>query len=290
MIPQEFAHLQGGATTVARCLAIRRADGLVLGFTDHDAGLAFEGVTFRPEDGAGLSALAFATGLSVDNGEVLGALTDRAITEADIRAGRWDGAEVRLWLVDWQLPARRVLWFRGSLGDIAREGGAFRAELRGLAEALNRTGGRVYQSRCAAVLGDTACGVELASYSVAGTVTEAEGRRLLIAAAGDAVAGWYAEGLVRVTSGDCAGLAAPVRSDRPEEGGRRIELWQGFDAVLTGGDAVVLVAGCDKRAGTCRARFGNLANFRGFPHLPGEDWLLTVPARTARRDGGALRA
>lgn len=289
MTPQDFAHLQGGATTVARCLALTRGDGLVLGFTDHDRGLAFDGIAFRPEDGAGLSALAFGTGLAVDNGEVLGALSDTAITEADIRAGRWDGAEVRLWLVDWLLPARRVLWFRGSLGEITREAGAFRAELRGLAEALNRTVGRVYQARCAAALGDANCRVDLAAQSVAGTVAEADGRRVQVAGAGDAAAGWYAEGLLRVTSGACAGLAAPIRSDRLEDAGRRIELWQGFDAELGAGDAVMLVAGCDKRAETCRAKFGNLLNYRGFPHVPGEDWLLTVPSRTAQRDGGALR-
>lgn len=290
MIPQEFAHLQGGATTVARCLALTRADGLVLGFTDHDRALAFEGLAFRPEDGAGLSALSLGTGLAVDNGEVLGALSDAAITEADIRAGRWDGAEVRLWLVDWTLPARRVLWFRGSLGEITREGSAFRAELRGLAEALNRTTGRVYQARCAAALGDAACTVDLAPFTVAGAVAEVEGRRVLVEGAGAAAEGWYAEGQLRVTSGACTGLVAPVRSDRIETGGRRIELWQGFDAMLAVGDAVALVAGCDKRAETCRTRFGNLMNYRGFPHVPGEDWLLTVPSRTAQRDGGALRA
>lgn len=290
MIPQVFAHLQGGATTVARCLALTRADGLVLGVTDHDRALAFDGLAFRPEDGAGLSALSLGTGLAVDNGEVMGALSDAAITEADIRAGRWDGAEVRLWLVDWMLPARRVLWFRGRLGEITREGGAFRAELRGLADALNRTTGRVYQARCAAALGDAACGIDLAAHTVAGTVAEAQGRRVLVEGAGGAAGGWYAEGLLRVTSGACAGLVAPVRSDRADAAGRRIELWQGFDAELAPGDSVLLVAGCDKRPETCRGRFGNLLNYRGFPHVPGEDWLLTVPSRAAQRDGGALKA
>ena len=289
MIPQDFAHLQGTATTVARCLALTRPDGLTLGFTDHDRTLAFEGITFRPETGVGLSAFAFGTGLSVDDGEVQGALSDAAITEADIRAGRWDGAGVRLWLADWTLPARRVLWFRGSLGDITRAGGAFRAELRGLAEVLNRSTGRVYQARCSATLGDAACGVDLGPLTVAGTVAEAEGRRLLVTDAGGRASGWYAEGLLRVTSGTAAGLVAPVRSDRLDAGGRRLELWQGFDAGLVPGDAVALVAGCDKRPETCRTKFDNLLNFRGFPHVPGEDWLLTVPSRTAQRNGRALR-
>jgi len=289
-----YDHLQGPATTVARCLALTRRDGFTLGFTDHDRALGFEGIAFRPESGAALSALAFGTGLAVDNAEAAGALSDAAITEADIRAGRWDGAAVRLWLADWAEPARRVLRFRGTLGEITRQGGAFTAELRGLAEALNRPQGRLYQARCPAVLGDAACGVDLAApgLRVAATVAGLEGgRQMLVSGAGTAGTGWFAEGLVQVTGGAAAGLTAAIRSDRVEDGGlRRVELWQGVDAALAAGDPVTLVAGCDKRVETCREKFGNIGNFRGFPHVPGEDWLLTVPARTARRDGGALRA
>lgn len=292
MSEAEFAHLQGGATTVARCLALRRGDGLVRGFTDHDAMLAFEGIEFNPGDGMVPGAFAFGTGLAVDDSEVVGALSDAAITEADIRAGRWDGAEVRLWLVDWTDPARRVLWFRGALGDLQREGGAFRAELRGLAEALNRPQGRVYQARCPAALGDAACRVDLDAPGrmAAAVVLAVDGRQVLVEGGGAAAAGWFAEGLLRVTTGAAAGLVAALRSDRIEGSGRRLELWRGFDAPLAPGDAVTLVAGCDKRPETCRQKFGNLLNYRGFPHVPGEDWLLTVPSRTAQRDGGALRA
>lgn len=289
MIPQDFDHLQGETTTVARCLALHRSDGVVLGFTDHDRPLDFDGIAFRPEAGMNLSAFAFGTGLAVDDGEMLGVLASAALTEADIRAGRWDGAGVHLWLVDWTLPARRTPWFRGTLGEITREGGAFRAELRSRAEALNRTTGRVYQARCAAVLGDAACGVALAGFTDAAVVVASEGRRLQVDGAGAAASGWYAEGLLRITSGAAAGLVAAIRSDRALDGGRALDLWQGVDALLAPGDSVALVAGCDKYPETCRVKFGNLTNYRGFPHVPGEDWQLAVPARSAQRDGGALR-
>ena len=104
------------ATTIARAWMVRRADGMVLGFTDHDAVLTFEGVRFRPDHGMSARALVQATGLSVDNSEAEGALSDDAITEKDVLAGRWDGAEVRMWEVDWtDLTARRLV-FAGSLG------------------------------------------------------------------------------------------------------------------------------------------------------------------------------
>jgi len=59
-------------------------------------------------------------------------------------------------------------------------------------------------------------------------------------------------------------------------------LWDSIGPGLASGDSVRLEAGCDKRAETCRVKFNNLVNFQGFPHLPGEDWLMAYP----RRGGG----
>ena len=104
------AHLAGGATTLARCFAVTRKDGLVLGFTDHDRDLGFDGMVFRADSGLTAKAIQQATGLSVDNSEAFGALRSAAITEADILAGRYDGAEVRAWLGRTRgLPAGELL-------------------------------------------------------------------------------------------------------------------------------------------------------------------------------------
>ena len=150
------AHLATGTTQVARCWAVTRRDGMRYGFTDHDMKIVFENIEFKPETGLTATALSQTTGLSVDNTEAVGALSDAAITEEDITAGRFDGAEVQAWLVQWDAPENRVLQFRGSLGELTRANGAFTAELRGLAEAMNSATGRVYLRPCAAVLGDAA--------------------------------------------------------------------------------------------------------------------------------------
>ncbi|MEM1146860.1 MAG: DUF2163 domain-containing protein [Pseudomonadota bacterium] len=42
---------------------------------------------------------------------------------------------------------------------------------------------------------------------------------------------------------------------------------------------------CDQRFETCRDTYQNTANFRGFPHLPGNDFILSGPA-TSGNDGG----
>lgn len=286
------AHLATGATGVCRCWKLVRADGVAFGFTDHDRALSFEGVVFRPESGLSAAALMQTTGLSVDNTEAVGALSDAAITEADIAAGRYDGAAVEAWLVQWAAPENRVLQFRGSLGELTRAGGAFTAELRGLAERMNVATGRVYQRSCAAVLGDGACGVDLsaAGYSAEVSIAALEEARVLWLDGLEAFEPrWFERGRCVVLDGVAAGLEGAIKIDRPEGGLRRVELWDRVRAELAVGDRVRITAGCDKRMETCRLKFGNLLNFRGFPDLPGEDWMVAHPSRVSARDGGSRR-
>lgn len=266
------------AESVARAWAVTRRDGMVLGFTDHDGELVFEGITFRPETGLSARAVVQASGLSVDNTEAVGVLSDGAITEADLLAGRWDGADVRLWDVDWSKPANRRLIFRGRLGEVSRSGAAFKAELRGLSEPLNRTQGRVYHPRCSAELGDARCGFRLdqPGYGAEGRIRSGdEGQKFLLDGITGHEARWFERGELVVMSGVAAGLRAMVKLDQPlAGGGREVELWSGLGLHPAVGDRVRLVAGCDKLDGTCRLKFRNYLNFRGFPHLPPEDWLL----------------
>ena len=43
--------------------------------------------------------------------------------------------------------------------------------------------------------------------------------------------------------------------------------------------ASLLVAACDKTPETCHARFGNILNFRGEPHIPGNDKVFSYPTQ-----------
>lgn len=287
------AHLATGSTTLARAFAVTRKDGVVMGFTDHDRDLYFDGVLFRADTGLTARALQMGTGLAVDNSEAFGALRSDAITEDDILAGRYDGAEVRGWLVNWADVSVRALQFCGSLGEITRSAGAFTAELRGLSERLNQPQGRIYQARCSAVLGDLACGFDLTQpgYSDERAVEGVDDARVFRFAA---FAGFddrfFEKGRFQVLSGRAAGLIGMIKNDRVAvTGGRTVELWQALGIEPEAGDLVRIEAGCDKRTDTCRLKFANFINFRGFPAIPGEDWLMSFPARSGINDGGSLR-
>jgi uncharacterized phage protein (TIGR02218 family) len=287
-----LAHLAGGVTTLCRAWAVQRKDGTLLGFTDHDRDLTFEGIVFRAGTGMTARALVQTTGLAVDNSEAVGALSSDAVTEADLIAGRYDGAEVRCWLVNWTDVAQRLLQFRGSLGEIVRSGGAFRAELRGLTEEMNQPQGRVYQRDCAAILGDARCGFDLSSpgFSVEVAIeTLSEGRVFGVSGLSGFAAGWFEKGRARLLDGKARGVIGLIKFDRVDGNRRVFELWNRIGPEVAAGDRLRLEAGCDRRAATCQVKFGNFNNFRGFPHIPGEDWLLSYPTDSGPNDGGKLQ-
>ncbi|KIC22642.1 DUF2163 domain-containing protein [Leisingera sp. ANG-Vp] len=285
-------HMQSGNTTVCRAWAVERRDGTVLGFTDHDCALSFDGISFQPGSGLTARAVQQATGLSVDNTEALGVLSDAAVREEDIEAGRYDGAGVRCWLVNWRDVAMRWLQFRGSIGEIRRAGGAFEAELRGLTDALNQPQGRIYQKPCTAVLGDASCRFDLATPGYATELEAGEVERNEVFR-WEALPGfepdWFTGGRLSVLSGAAEGLWAAIKADRSREDGRSITLWEPVRALVAPGDSVRLEAGCDKRMETCRLKFNNLLNFQGFPDIPGEDWVMAVPRQSGSNTGGSRR-
>lgn len=291
--PDLLAHLQSGITTLCRCWDITRADGTVLGFTDHDRDLFFEGMTFGADTGLSAMALQQTTGLSVDNTEALGALRDGSILEADIDAGRYDNAEVRAWLVNWQDVPQRQLLFRGTIGEIRRFGEAFEAELRGLTQPLNLPLGRAYQKPCAAVLGDAACRIDLDQFGLSETraAHTIEERRVFRF---DGLEGfaeeWFKHGRLIVLDGKGAALSGSIKRDRFEDGERIIELWHPMRADVQPGDMLRIEAGCDKRLSTCREKFNNIENYQGFPDIPGDDWSITDPTRAGSLSGGSRRS
>lgn len=291
-ISAEFqAHLSTGITSTCRCWAVVRRDGTVYGFTDHDRALSFDGIDFKADTGLSAKALQQTSGLAVDNTEALGALSDLAITEEDIAAGRFDGAGVRAWLVNWADLSQRLLQFRGTIGELQRSGGAFQAELRGLTEALNQPQGRVYQKPCTAVLGDANCrfGFDVPGYVTELPVEVVEDERVFRF---DNISGfdarWFEYGRFVVLSGEATGLVGLIKNDRDVGGARVIELWESLRARIATGDMVRIEAGCDKRSVSCRLKFNNFLNYRGFPDIPGEDWLMSYPSSSGVNDGGSL--
>jgi uncharacterized phage protein (TIGR02218 family) len=284
-------HLDTGATTLAWCWKVERRDGTVLGFTDHDLDLSFDGVSFAAATGFTASEVVSSLGLAVDNLEVEGALVAAAITEADLAAGLYDGATVELWRVNWTDATQRVLMRKGALGEVSRGELAFTAELRGLAHALQQATGRTYQRLCDADLGDNRCGINVDAPGFKGTGSVdavSDDRILAVSGLSGFADNWFRFGKLAWTSGANAGRIAEVKG-HARAATVTLTLWQRAPSPVEPGDGFTVMAGCDKTLATCRARFDNIANFRGFPHMPGNDRAFAyVVGDSGENDGGSF--
>jgi uncharacterized phage protein (TIGR02218 family) len=271
---------------------IARQDGATQGFTDHDEDILLGVITCRAGTGLSGSEVSQKHGLAVDSSELSGALSDETLNEDDLAAGFYDAAVVELWLVDWSEPALRVLLAKGTLGEVRRDGAVFTTEMRGLSEKLAQDSGRLYTTTCSADLGDSRCTIALASatYRGNGAVTALTATSAFRASGlDDYDDGWFTGGKVTFVSGANAGLAVEVKLHR-KSADVTLDLWRAMPHVIAPGDTFTVTAGCDKRFATCHDRFANVVNFRGFPHIPGNDFVVRYPVQgEPGNDGSSLQ-
>ena len=284
-------HLNDGTTTLSWCWRISRSDGVALGFTDHDRALSFDGTMFEPESGFAASEIRAGSDLAVDAQDATGVLSSDRITETDILDGRWDNAAVELWRVNWADTSQRVLLRRGAVGQIRRGRMAFVAEVRSLAHVLGQTVGRTFQAGCDAALGDARCGIDLENtiYRGTGLVTDLLRDRAFMASGLSGFdAGWFTSGTLTWTSGANAGRVAEVLVHGLDGGIASLTLLEAPILPIAEGDSFIARAGCDKRIATCNAKFANVANFRGFPNIPGQDAVLRYASQNGGHEGNVL--
>lgn len=275
------AHYAQEVTTTALCWWCKRKDGTVFGFTDCGFDLVLPtsvdatvgGVTYKAATGYTPTAIQTTGGLSVDNLDVQAFFDSAAITEADIMAGKWDHAEVRVFRVNYLSLGDGIEKLRrGWLGEVSIGDASFVAELRGLTQILQQPIGRLVMPSCDADLGDSRCKVNLAPLTVTGTVTAVASNRQFTDSSRAEAAGYFNFGKLTWTGGANAGYAMEV--DLHSSGGV-LKLKLPMPYAISVGDTYSLYPGCGKRFNEdCGTKFNNKPNFRGFPHLPGRDFLL----------------
>ena len=258
--------------TLAWVWRAARRDGAELGFTTHDADLVRQGLRYRAAPGMAPSAVRLSASLDPETMDIGGALTDAAITAADLDAGRWDGALVTLGALDWSdAAAAPVVVAAGTLGAVRREGFKFTAELAWFEARLDDAVVPFTSPGCRATLGDRDCRVDLAGRRMRGRTVAIDGA--LVTLSEGFAAGRFAQGRLRWIDGPRAGLSEALLADD----GLRVELAEPVDEELIVPLRVVLTEGCDGTLATCVGRFGNAVNFRGEPYLPGNDLLTRYP-------------
>lgn len=268
-------HLAQETTTLATCWSVKRTDAVTLYFTEHDRDVVVDGNQYKASSGMSASAVSSQAGLSVDNLEFEGMLSADAISEEEVIAGRYDHAEISVFMVNYNDAASGKLDLKtGWLGEVTLRGGQFVAEMRGLTSRLQQAIGEVYTSSCRAKLGDARCGKNLAAFTLTGTVTSVEANYAFKDSARTELSDYFAYGLLTFTSGANTGIKMEIR----DFSGGRFGLFLPMPYMISVGDSYTAIAGCDKNFTSCATKFNNALNFRGEPHVPGTDKILETSA------------
>lgn len=289
------AHLQSGSTTLVHCVKITRRDGLVFGFTNHDRDLTVASQVYETALGGELSAMETSDKMNVDTLDMRGFLDALGVNEAEISAGSWDHADVRVFLVNWADVSMGTMKLRrGWMGEVSvtRE---FKVELRGVAQRLQHTIIELTGELCQANLFDDRCtltpveGVTQFTSCVVAAVSSTQSQRefqsdgtngsppsSISGMATDA----FTNGKVLWLTGNNAGLYMEIKthSRLGSPSTAVFLLGESMPFPIVAGDTFTAWVGCLKRhQEDCIEKFNNEVNFRAFPYLPGFDHMAQVP-------------
>jgi hypothetical protein len=152
------AHFAEDVTTIAICWKIERKDGTVMGFTNHDEIIIYEGVSYSPFSSADISNMEQMGGTGVDNLDIAIAFDDSYITRSDVERGRYDFAEIFVFLINYNDTSMGILMLlSGTLGKAGMDEYDATIEMNSLSDKLQNRIGRKYGYKCDAEFGSTRC-------------------------------------------------------------------------------------------------------------------------------------
>jgi uncharacterized phage protein (TIGR02218 family) len=287
---QLAGHLAGSVTTLAVLWKIKRQDGVILGFTDHDQPVTYndgvDTVAYSPATGFTPSAIETNSDLATDNLEVTAFMDVTAIDEVDLRAGLYDFCTVEIRLVNYVDLTQGDLKIRtGTVGNVVIKNGIGNFEIRGLIYRTQIAIGKLFGPTCRAELGDSDCTINLALWTQNGTVNTDTDLRTFVPVSGllmigsstptlPAPVGWFDQGTITWLTGANAGFSMEIST----WDGTTLILFENMQNQIAPGDTFSITPGCDLTIGPkgC-GKFSNIVNFRGEPFIPGADQITIYP-------------
>lgn len=269
-------HLGQTSTTLATCIEIKLVDGsnVIYRFTDHDKPIEYpssSGFFYLPTSGYIPSASNTKIDLSVDNLNIIGIIDDSTLSYDDLLAGRFDFADAKIFQVNYADTSMGIMsMINGKIGKVTLEDNTFTAELRGLTQFFQQSIGEPYIVLCPADLGDSRCKVNMTPFTATLTVSGIGvgfEKRIFTTDLTDPD-GHYDLGLVTWNTGSANEyFKMDVKVYLNANG--QVELYEPMPNDIVIGDTATIQTGCDKKWETCRNRYNNQLNYRGFPFLYG---------------------
>jgi len=284
LTPAMLAHIAQENTNLALCWSMILMDESEFYYTDSDKPIEYDGNTYQPYAAIVPSATSTTSNLAVDNMEVTLAWDGDLATETEIRGGRFDFATMNIFFVNYDDPdgMGTIPILKGKLGEIIIEDNLVRVDIRGMTQYLQQRMGELYSIGCQATFGDSRCKVDAGDpiYTKAFSVDSVDPvhpkRKFNILEVLGVADGYFTGGYIHWLGGTNKNTKMDIKVYF--ESGQAVELYEPLIRDIQPGDSGNIIVGCDKKFETCKTKFDNMINFRGFPHLTGVTKMLRGPA------------
>lgn len=272
LTPAQRTSLSAGHQTLCKLWTIAAPSQTPLRFTDLDRDVTLGTDVYRASQGFDGSAIENKLGGTRGNLELAILLDTTLIPAAKVRAGIYDNAVVTCVLVDYQnTAAGTVPLFEGLVDGIGMptRGGAV-LRIRGSLNKSQRSLTEQYSPTCRADLGDSRCKVNVEALALDITAQAGASRGEFVAPElVGSPANRFLLGTVVWSAGANAGTAQEVHTTTAA--GLVVLLYRA-PLVIQAGDAGRIYPGCAKTVAACKA-YGNIANMRAEPYVPGDDFI-----------------
>jgi len=274
------ASLSARVTTLCRLWTITPRLRSTLHFTDHDKNVTFDGNVYISDKGFEASAVEMTLNSAASNLDIAVLFSADLLRRSDLERGLLIDAAIELRIIDYLHPEYgSVLMFAGNVASVQgpdNQSGVL--TVTGNISRLSKSLTEVYQPTCRADFGDTRCGVNIASYSEAVTVTAVHSNNQAFETGDTMIVNAFKLGIMVWTTGDNTGVAQEVVTN---EADGTILLFFRPPFAIQVGDTGTLYQGCLKTVAACKA-YNNILNFRGEPYVPGDDFINQPPKQLPR--------
>lgn len=260
--------------TLATCFKIELKDGRDLGFTTHSRDIKFieddivyKSSSFTP------TASSKSSQMNVDNMDCKLLIDDINIKKEDIEKGLWDNASVYIFRINWMIKPYSYVnidkVINGNIGDVEKHKNEFKTEFRSMTQYLQNNIIDDTKSTCNAFFCDNRCKINKDDYTSTGQITNIISDTEIITSGLQKETDYFNYGIIEFTSGNAKGIKIEIKQNIGPT--NKIEFQLPLNYVLSIGDNFKIISGCNKNKDTCKNKFNNLLNFRGFSFIPGMD-------------------
>lgn len=265
---------------------ITRKDNIKKGFTNHDSNLFVEGLDCLSQFGLSGTSSQRTAELSTDSSELMGIFAQ--ITEEDLITGKYDDALVEIYIFNWLTNGIHSKQFTGNIGGytigyLPSKAKQYQIEVQSITEKLNVSVSAATSSECRhrflsqgygrcnltpTPTNTTDAGLPQIKATVGGHNSLKD-----IIVASPATDNWigFLYGTLKFLTGVLADTEVYIADVFALNG---VVLLYELPVAPSIGDEVLLTRPCNKTIAACNG-YNNMANYGGFPRLPGMDNLVS---------------